>query len=223
MIPALNEAARLELTLRSLLAQSLPAERLLVVDGGSRDGTVATARALHAQVLVVPDRGRGGQIAAGVAVLSEEVVVIGHADMVFPAVALESVRRHLTAQPTCPGGCLGHRFDSRKMIYRLIEWLDRRRAKRGEPYGDQAQFFRRAWLASVGGFPDQSMMEDVELSRRLRVLGRLVCLDVHVTVSPRRFERLGWWRAAWQNWSFRRVYRQRGLAACREIYERYYG
>ena len=39
---------------------------------------------------------------------------------------------------------------------------------------------------------------------------------------PRRFERLGWWRTAWANWSFRRAYRRRGLAACQEIYARYY-
>ena len=104
----------------------------------------------------------------------------------------------------------------------LIEWADRVRARRGVSYGDQAQFFRREWLARVGGFPDQPIMEDVELSLRLRVLGRPVSLDVPVTVSARRFADRGWWRVLWANWRFRRAYRRRGLAACREIYERYY-
>ncbi len=222
VIPALNEASSLEITLRSLAAQSSPAERVLVVDGGSRDDTSAAVRSLGADVLIVSGRGRGGQIAAGIAAVGADVVVIGHADMVFPPAALASIRRQMVDDPACPGGCLGHYFDSRKRVYRLIEWLDRRRARRGESYGDQAQFFRPEWLARVSGFPNQPIMEDMELSRRLRLLGRPAYLDVPVLVSPRRFERLGWWRAAWTNWTFRRAYRRRGLAACQEIYETYY-
>jgi rSAM/selenodomain-associated transferase 2 len=222
VIPVLNDALSLEATLKSLAAQSVPASRVLVVDGGSRDDTVAVARAFNAGVRIVPNRGRGGQIAAGVAALDEEGIVIGHADMIFPPASLESIGRTFAENSVCPGGCLGHRFDSPKWIYRLIEWLDRRRARRGESYGDQAQFFRRAWLARVGGFPDQPIMEDMELSRRLRALGQPVYLDAPVTVSPRRFERLGWWRTAWANWNFRRAYRRHGFAACQEIYEGYY-
>jgi glycosyltransferase involved in cell wall biosynthesis len=222
VIPALNDAVSLEITLKSLASQSVPAKRVVIVDGGSRDETVAAAQAFGAEVLVVPNRGRGGQIAAGVATVDDDVVVIGHADMVFPTNALETVRRKLIDDASCPGGSLGHRFDSPRRVYRFIEWLDRRRARRGDSYGDQAQFFRRDWLARVGGFPDQSIMEDVELSRRLQALGRLAYLDVPVTVSPRRFERLGWWRVAWANWTFRRAYRRRGLAACRAIYDKYY-
>jgi glycosyltransferase involved in cell wall biosynthesis len=223
VVPALNDAVPLEATLTSLLTQSVPADCVLVVDGDWRGGATAAAQARGARVLVVPDRGRGGQIAAGVAAVVEDIVVIGHADMVFPATALEAIRRRLAADPSCPGGCLGHRFDSPRWQYRVMEWLDRRRARRGNSYGDQAQFFRRASLERVGGFPDQPMMEDVELARRLKELGRPVCLDLPVIVSPRRFERLGWWRAVWANWTLRRAYRRRGLAACEEIYERYYG
>jgi glycosyltransferase involved in cell wall biosynthesis len=222
VIPALNDAVPLETALTSLSAQPMPADRVLVVDGGSWDGTAVAAQSRGARVLVVPDCGRGGQVAAGVAAVVEDVVLVGHADMAFPATALEAIRRRLAADPLCPGGCLGHRFASRKWIYRVIEWLDRRRARRGESYGDQAQFFRRTCLERVDGFPDQPIMEDMELARRLRMLGRPAYLDVPVTVSPRRFERLGWWRAAWANWTFRRTYRRCGPAACQEIYQRYY-
>lgn len=142
--------------------------------------------------------------------------------MLFAPSALAAIRQVLTARPACPGGCLGHRFDSRRWIYRLIERADRMRAVRGTSYGDQAQFFRREWLTRAGGFPDQPIMEDVELSRRIRALGRPVYLDVDVTVSARRFEERGWRRVLWENWTFRRAYRRRGMAACRDIYERYY-
>jgi hypothetical protein len=173
-------------------------------------------------VLVVPGRGRGGQVAAAVAAVAEDVVLVAHADMTFPPTALEVVRRHLAADPACPGGCLGHRFDSPRRVYRVVEWFDRRRAKRGESYGDQAQFFRRDLLAAADGFPDQVIMEDVELARRLRRLGRPLYLDLPVTVSARRFERLGWWRAVWINWACRRAYRRGGVSACQAIYDRYY-
>ncbi len=192
------------------------------MDGGSRDSTEKLARSCGVAVLVIPGRGRGGQIAAGVQQVTEEIVVVAHADMRFPLDALARIRHHLTDRPACPGGCLGHRFDSPRWVFRLIEWFDRRRARLGESYGDQAQFFRRELLDQVGGFPDQPIMEDVELSRRLRLLGPPACLDQPVTVSPRRFERRGVWRVAWANWTFRREYRRHGLARCQAIYQRYY-
>ncbi len=223
ILPARNEEENLPATLRSLLSQTQPANRLVVVDGGSEDGTVGLARSFGVEVLTVPGRGRGGQIAAGVLQAREELMLVAHADMLFPPLALEAVRRHLRDHPECPGGCLGHRFSSDRWIYRVMEWFDRRRARRGESYGDQAQFFRRDWLAKVGGFPDQPIMEDVELSRRLRLLGRPAYLEKPVTVSPRRFEQRGVLRVVWANWTFRRVYRQQGLAACQAIYRAYYG
>ncbi len=223
IIPALNEEHALPFTLRSLQKQSEPAERVIVVDGGSCDGTVAVARQYGADVLSVSNRGRGGQIAAGFEGAMEVAILVAHADMTFPPAALATVRAVLQDDPTCPGGCLGHRFDSPAIVYALIAVCDAWRARRGESYGDQAQFFRRDMLARAGGFPDQPIMEDVELSRRLRLLGRPRYLDIPVTVSARRFESLGWWRVLWRNWCFRRAYGRGGLAACQRIYENYYG
>jgi glycosyltransferase involved in cell wall biosynthesis len=222
VIPTLNEERPLAVTLESLRAQAPTPDRLVVADGGSRDDTVGVAVRHEADVLVVPRGGRGGQVAAAVARLDEGVVLVAHADMRFPAGALAAVRQALADDPACPGGCLGHRFDRRGPAYRLVEWWDRRRGRRGDSFGDQAQFFRRDLLARIGGFPDQVIMEDVELARRLRRLGRPAYLDVPVTVSARRFERLGWWRVVWTNWACRRAYRRGGVSACQAIYDRYY-
>ena len=153
---------------------------------------------------------------------TEEVILVAHADMRFQPEALAMVRRYLAKHPGCAGGCLGHRFDSRRWCFRVIEWFDRRRAARGHSYGDQAQFFRREALAAVGGFPAQPMMEDVELSRRLRDLGPVAYLNCPVLVSPRRFEQKGIIRVLWQNRRLRAAYPRGGLAACRAIHERYY-
>ncbi len=113
---------------------------------------------------------------------------------------------------------LGSLLDQTQAADRLIEWFDRRRARRGHSYGDQAQFFRRGLLE----FPAQPIMEDVELAARLRTLGEPAYLDCPVTVSTRRFERLGLLRTLWQNWRYRHAYRRGGIAATRAIYERYY-
>ena len=222
VIPTLNEQTALPGLLTSLRAQSHPAQRILVSDGGSTDATIAEAQRGGAEVLMAPTRGRGGQIAAALARLTEDVVIVAHADMLLPMEALACVRRALAERPDCPGGCLGHRFDRTSLTLRVVEWWDGRRARRGESYGDQAQFFRRELLHSAGGFPDQPIMEDIELSRRLRSLGVPIYLDVPVTVSARRFVRLNWWRVMWTNWSLRRRYRKDGLAGCSVLYDRYY-
>jgi glycosyltransferase involved in cell wall biosynthesis len=223
VIPALNEEAALPGLLDTLKVQSAPAERVVVADGGSADDTVAVARRRGAEVVLAPGRGRGGQVAAAVTAVTEEAVLVAHADMRLPASALAAIRTWLAAHPDCPGGCLGHRFDRRTLTLRVVEWFDSRRARRGEPYGDQGQFFLVGRLRSAGGFPDQPIMEDIELGRRLRSLGVPAYLNVPVTVSARRFERLGWARALWTNWHLRRRYRLDGMAACLDLYRAYYG
>jgi rSAM/selenodomain-associated transferase 2 len=223
VIPTLNEEAALPHLFDSLRRQSLPAKRVVVADGGSVDRTVAVAHQQGAAVVLAPGRGRGGQVVAALSEVREEVVLIAHADMQLTADALAAIRTWLADHPECPGGCLGHRFDRRTPVLRVVEWFDARRARRGESYGDQGQFFRSDRLRSAGGFPDQPIMEDVELSRRLRSLGTPAYLNVPVVVSARRFDRLGWARVLWRNWMLRRRYRREGLARCLEIYEGYYG
>jgi rSAM/selenodomain-associated transferase 2 len=223
VIPTLNEEVRLAIALRSVRDQGDGAAQILVADGGSTDGTQALAEKYGAKVIVSPRRGRGCQIAAAVSQLKEEIILVVHADMVLPAGALADVRQWLADHPVCPGGCLGHRFDSSKPFLRLVEWWDRRRARRGTSYGDQAQFFRRDLLERLGGFPDQPIMEDIELCRRLSRLGAAAYLDCPVVVSARRFERLGYWQTVLTNLGLRLAYRCGGSRACAAIYHRYYG
>jgi rSAM/selenodomain-associated transferase 2 len=223
IIPTLNEETSLPGLFESLKGQSAPAERVIVADGGSADETVQVARRHGATVVRAPGRGRGGQVSAALPEAAAEVVLVAHADMRLPGNALAAIRTVLAGAPDCPGGCLGHRFDRRTVVLRLVEWFDARRARRGESYGDQGQFFRVGLLRTAGGFPDQPIMEDIELSRRLRSIGRPVYLDVPVVVSARRFERLGWARVLWSNGLLRRRYRLAGLACCLDLYRSYYG
>lgn len=223
VIPTLNEADGLARALGSLAEQTKRADRVIVADGGSCDSTLAIADRFGARIVACPTAGRGNQIAFALRDVSEEIVVIGHGDMRFPINAVTAIWQHLSNNPDCPGGCLGHRFDSASWPLRLIELRDAQRARHGVSYGDQAQFFRLRQLESVGGFPDQPLLEDLELSHRLAQLGRPVYLETPVTVSARRFHRLGILRTVWRNWRLRRRYHREGLPACEQLYRLYYG
>jgi len=72
--------------------------------------------------------------------------------------------------------------------------------------GDQAIFMTREAFDAVGGFPDQPLMEDVEMSRRLRRLGPPACLRARVTTSGRRWETRGIWRTIALMWRLRLLY-----------------
>ena len=222
LIPTLNEENVLARALIAVRSQMDKRMRLIVADGGSSDGTRETARQQGALVIETSRRGRGCQIAEALTQIHEDVVVIVHADMVLLPDSCARIRRWLGEHKQCPGGCLGHRFASTRWTYRLVEWWDRRRALRGISYGDQGQFFRREWIEHSGGFPQQPIMEDLELSRRLRVLGTPAYLDYPAQVSPRRFERLGWLRTISTNFLLRLTYRIGGQTACHKLYRRYY-
>jgi glycosyltransferase involved in cell wall biosynthesis len=223
LIPTLNEDASLGRTLVSVLSEITSHARLIVADGGSTDGTRTVAQQHDACLVESSRKGRGCQIAEAIAHIGEDIVLIVHADMDLPAGALARIRRWFVEHPDCPGGCLGHRFAGTRRVYRLVEGWDRWRARRGISYGDQAQFFRRELIERHGGFPDQPIMEDLELSRRMLTLGEPVYLDCPVLVSPRRFEHLGWWRTASTNLLLRLAYRLGGPRVCEKLHRHYYG
>lgn len=222
VIPTLNEEMTIGRCLESLGRQTVSPDAVLVADGGSTDKTCSKAEN-RARVLNCPSRGRGNQIADAVRHVSEDVVLIGHADMIFPPRALERIHNWMVQHPNCPGGCLGHRFDARNWLSRCVEWWDGLRARRRKiSFGDQAQFFRRSTLERAGGFPAQPLMEDMELAKRLLSLGEPAYLDVPVTVSARRLNRLGYLRSAWVNYLLRREYKRSGVESCQQLYDRYY-
>lgn len=222
IVPVWQEADCLPRLLKSLQEQTKPADCIAVADGGSTDGTPALAEQAGAVVLSCPQRGRGRQIAFALNFCPQDIILIAHADMIFPSVALERVRQWLAQHPQTVGGCLGHRFESAAWWYRLVEWADRRRARRGLAYGDQAQFFRRSALEVIGGFPPWPLLEDVALSWRLQQIGPLVYLDLPVTVSPRRFQKQGLLPTLWHNWRIRRRWVRHGEAILEKLYQEYY-
>jgi rSAM/selenodomain-associated transferase 2 len=191
VVPVLDEEAGIEECL-CRLREDFPDCELVVADGGSSDRTVELA-ARHARV-VHSARGRARQMNAGAAATSGDVLWFVHADCVVPAAALAELRAALADRDVVGGG-LRIRFDR---CSAGLEWLrvtsNLRARLLGQVFGDQAMFVRRNVFDELGGFPELPLMEDFELSARLRGRGRLAVLDATVTASARRILAHGPWR-----------------------------
>ena len=190
----LNDAAALGRLLVTLRGAALPhACRLTihVVDGGSTDESVAVAETMGARVLRC-DGGRGPQLAAGCRAGNGELVLMLHADSSLEADALVCLVEALASRNDVEWGILGHDYDSGGLAARWALVTNRLRFHCfGIAFGDQGIFVRRRTLGDVGGVPELPLMEDVELSLRLRSRPRL-SLGRCLTASARRFEQGGW-------------------------------
>ncbi|MBI1356711.1 MAG: glycosyltransferase [Acidobacteria bacterium] len=196
IIPALNEAGRIGRTVRGALVPGVA--EVLVVDGGSRDGTAEEAAAAGARVLTGV-RGRGPQQNAGAREAVGETLLFLHADTTLPPDFPQHVERTLAA-PGVAAGAFRFRLDEPGYSLRLVEWMVNRRSHLLQmPYGDQGIFLRRATFEQAGGFPEAPLLEDYELIRRLRRLGRIGIAPAPVVTSSRRWRRLGVWRTTWSN------------------------
>ena len=189
VLPVLNEAAALPDTLAQLAAVTQLCE-VLVVDGGSTDGTADVARAHGCTVLDSPP-GRGNQLRCGAEAACGEVILLLHADTWLPPEAGAAVVRALQDERVVGGGFWKEFRDAppllrgAKLKCALRLWCG------GRISGDQGIFVRREALAAIGGVPPLPLMEEFELCRRLRRVGRLVLADATVTTSARRFIRHG--------------------------------
>ena len=175
VIPALNESANLARLLPDLAAHEREAE-LLVVDGGSTDDSQAVVARVGAVRWLSAPRGRAGQMNAGARAAQGDVLLFLHADTTLPAGAGAAIRAAL-ADPAVVGGRFDVRLDSRRRLLAVVGWLMNRRSRlTGICTGDQGIFVRRAVFEALEGYPDIPLMEDVELTRRLKRQGRLAAL-----------------------------------------------
>ena len=187
IIPTLNEAANIGRLLSDLRHRPWIRE-IIVSDGGSGDDTVAVAKALGARV-IADGKGRGVQVRSAAEAATGDVLLILHADAVLQRGAADRIIEALTADRGAAGGCFGMQFTNSNPAQRIIAVLNNfKAAVTGISFGDQAQFVRAAALERIGGFPGIMLMEDVELSLRLKSVGGALYLGPGVTVSGRRWQ-----------------------------------
>ncbi len=201
IVPVFDEAGCIAASLDALAPLRARGHELIVVDGGSRDASVALSRE-RADVVLEAPRGRARQMNAGAAQARGQVLLFLHADTLLPAPADAAIARAIN------GGALWGRFDvhidGRSKLFPLIATLMNQRSRwSGIATGDQALFVERALFERIGGFADQPLMEDIELSRRLRRIGRPACLRERVLTSGRRWEQHGVWRTILLMWRLR--------------------
>jgi rSAM/selenodomain-associated transferase 2 len=193
VIPALNAAA----TLAACLEAVREADEIIVVDGGSTDGTAAVAQEAGARLVQSP-RGRGVQLAAGGAAAKGDWLLFLHADTLLAPGWREAADRHMALRPA-KAACFRFRLDAGERRARLVEaGVGLRVRLLGLPYGDQGLLVSRRLYDEVGGYRPLALMEDVDLVRRIGSR-RIERLGVDSVTSAERWRRDGWLRRSGRN------------------------
>jgi rSAM/selenodomain-associated transferase 2 len=201
IVPVLNEAASIAATLATLQPLRAQGVEVIVVDGGSSDATVSLCQGRASRVVSAP-RGRARQMNEGAALAMGDVLLFLHADTTLPVDALADVRDAFDA------GATWGRFDVRiegrsRWLPVIAAFMNARSRWTGIATGDQTMFVDAHTFRLLGGFADQPLMEDIELSRRLRKIGPPACLQSRVITSGRRWESRGVWRTVLLMWRLR--------------------
>ena len=234
VIPLLNEADNLP-KLMGHLAHLNPAPyQVILVDGGSTDNSVAIAKELieglidsspsviSGQVIdwqiIESAAGRALQMNAGAELAMGDVLLCLHADTQLPNHAIADIT---SAVRQAAWGRFDVRLDSSawmlKVVSQMINWRSR---FSGIATGDQAIFIKKPLFEQLGGYPQQPLMEDIELCKRLKAIGKPACLRSKVITSARRWQQYGTWRTIGLMWHLRFDY-WRGVSAD-NIKQRYY-
>jgi rSAM/selenodomain-associated transferase 2 len=203
VIPVLDEATIIVNALAALAPLRRRGAEVIVVDGGSRDGTPAFAQPLADRVIAAA-RGRGAPMNAGAALGTGDALLFLHADTALPPDADRLIASALAERAW-------GRFDLRiagrhpllAVVARMINWRSR---LTGIATGDQAIFVRRDAFLAAGGFPHLPLMEDIVISHRLKRLCRPFCIATPVITSGRRWEHHGVLRTVLLMWRLRLAY-----------------
>jgi rSAM/selenodomain-associated transferase 2 len=205
IIPVLDEAATVEAALKALAPLRACGAEVIVVDGGSIDDTIALAKPI-ADSVISGARGRASQMNAGAAIARGNVLLFLHADTRLPADADRLIVDGLT-RLQCAWGRFNVTIEGAHLLLPLIAAsMNARSRATGIATGDQAMFMTRAAFAAAGGFPEIALMEDIELSRRLKRVSRPLCLTARVMTSGRRWESRGVLRTVFLMWRLRAAY-----------------
>ena len=190
IVPVLDEAAAVPAVLDHLAGLAGDFE-VLVADGGSRDATVALARAHRLAPRVVEARGgRAAQLNAAAGVASGALLCFLHADSRLPPGAIAALSQALR-DPGLLGGNFALRFDGADRFSRLLTAWYALQRRLGVYYGDSTIWVRAAVFAALGGFRPLAIMDDYDLVRRLERRGRTAALPGPATSSSRRWRALG--------------------------------
>jgi len=191
IVPVVNEEKTLPQFLHHVRAV-VPACEIVVVDGGSDDGSFEIAREL-ADKAIQSSKGRGAQMNAGARLAGGDVFWFVHVDSIVAGSSVRAIEQAL-ANPKIVGGCFRLRIDSPRWIYRVRDAIGNGLvALRGVPLGDRGFFCRRDAFVSINGYPEIPLLEDAEFYLKLKKCGLVRQLHETIRTSARRYEALGPW------------------------------
>lgn len=206
IMPVLNEADLLAKTLIVLQPLCRQGHELIVVDGGSSDGTPEVA-VEYAHHILTSEPGRARQMNRGAERAQGDILWFLHADTLASTVDAEALLAVFGHDPKALWGRFDVRLSGERFCFRIIEWLmNRRSCWSGIATGDQGLFVRRSVFESLGGYAEIPLMEDIELSKRLKRIRRPVCCTRQLITSSRRWEREGIFATILQMWYLRLAY-----------------
>jgi rSAM/selenodomain-associated transferase 2 len=196
IIPVYNEEAAIERTLSALPLND--GIEIIVIDGQSDDGTVDIVRKYPVK-LITSSRGRALQMNAGASVAQGDILLFLHADCYLEREGFEAIKESIAKGYV--GGCLNHKIDSSRFIFRIIELSGNIRAKLFKIfYGDQGIYVRKDIFEKVHGFPPFLIFEDVVFTRKMRRMGEVQVLKTKIYALPRRWEKYGIIKTTLLNW-----------------------
>ncbi|MCC6481780.1 MAG: TIGR04283 family arsenosugar biosynthesis glycosyltransferase [Sphingomonadaceae bacterium] len=205
IIPMLNEAQGLPGLLQHLFPLQRHDAEIIMVDGGSTDGSAALAESVGFTVLHA-GRSRARQMNAGASTATGDALLFLHADTRLPD-GVEQIVSQALADNHHVWGRFDVRIEGRSRMLRVVAALMNLRSRlTGIATGDQAMFMTREAFSAAGGFPEQPLMEDIELSKRLLGLSPPACISRRAITSGRRWESRGIWRTIFLMWRLRWAY-----------------
>jgi rSAM/selenodomain-associated transferase 2 len=200
VIPTLNEASNIGQTLAQV--RQAGECQIVVVDGGSEDGTPEIA-GRYADMVLSASRGRARQMNVGARAATGEILLFLHADTVLPQ-GFSGLLAQAFADPHVVGGRFDVRLNAPGWPFRMIEMMMNLRSRLTRiSTGDQAIFVRREAFLAIDGYPEVELMEDLALSRKLRRMGKIACLRAQVVTSARRWQRDGMLKTIVLMWTLR--------------------
>jgi rSAM/selenodomain-associated transferase 2 len=229
IVPILNEANNLPRLFAHLIGLNPSPQQVILVDGGSHDDSLVLAQKFIADLkndnqsgidwqVIKSQAGRATQMNKGASLATSDILLFLHADTKLPTQVITDVN---TAIQVKEWGRFDVRLDSPDWTLKLVSKMINYRSRLTSiATGDQAIFIKRKVFEEINGYPNQALMEDVEISKRLKSIGKPVCLKSKVITSARRWEQHGTCRTILLMWQLRFDY-WRGVSAD-NIKARYY-
>jgi len=228
IIPILNEADNLTKLVAHIIRLNPTPQQVILVDGGSVDDSVTVAKEMLKSTEIAQSAidwhiiestvGRAQQMNAGAMLATGDMLLFLHADTELPADAIDSVQQAIAQYDW---GRFDVRLDSHEPLLKIVGFMINQRSRlMGIATGDQAIFIKKSLFGRMHGYPDQPLMEDIELCKRLKKIARPACLKTKVTTSARRWQQHGTWRTIFLMWQLRFDY-WRGVSPS-VLKQRYY-